>query len=171
MKNLLKSLLIVPAIMVLSSCKQNNVVPDDNLTSCPVNGTCTSLFTEQADVNVQNWTFMNGPYRLFWYDYKTGGLTTKLYIKAPIDGTSFSLGKTDVLAERVVFTQSCVSCNFIPLKAIDGYVKGKNMEPGKRADQTRWLLEGKIILQGVNEPLAKDTLYFKQYFYPNFIYN
>ncbi len=171
MKTLQKLLLMVPVIMVLASCKQTNVVPDENLTTCPTNGTCSALFTEEADINTQYMSLMTGIYRVFWYNYQVGGLSSKLYVKAPMEGTSFTLGKADILAGQVIFAQSCPSCNLIPLKAVDGYVKGKNMEPGKRSDQTRWLLEGKIILQGVNEPLAKDTLYFKQYFYPNFIYN
>jgi len=171
MKTLLKSLLIVPAIMVLASCEQTNVLPDDKLTSCPENATCSSLFTEQADVNTQNMGFIQGNYRVFWNEVQTGGLTTKIYIKAPMQGNSFSLGKADIIAGRVLFIQSCPSCNLIALKPLDGYVKGVNRHPGRRADQTRWLLEAKILLQGINEPAVKDTIYFKQDFYPNFIYN
>lgn len=171
MKTLLKLLLLVPAIMVLASCKQTNVDPDDKLTSCPVNSSCNSLFTEQADVSTQNMGLMSGNYRVFWNEVQTGGLTTKIYVKAPMQGNSFSLGKADILAGRVLFIQICPACSLIPLKPVDGYVKGINRDPGKRADQTRWLLEAKLILQGVNEPAIKDTIYFKQDFYPNFIYN
>jgi hypothetical protein len=54
---------------------------------------------------------------------------------------------------------------------VDGYVKGLNLFREKSADQTKWVIEAKIILQAESEPSVKDTLYVKQYFYPNFIYN
>lgn len=173
MKTLSKLLLGVPLILLLASCtKQNILIPDDNnLTACPVNGACQSLFTEQADVNEQNSTFVTGQYRLFWDEYQNGGIFTKIYVKAPMAGSSFQLKAEDILAGKVLVVQSCAACLMVAYKPVAGYVKGVNREPGKRADQSRWLLEAQIIRQAINHPELKDTLYFKRYFYPNFIYD
>lgn len=174
MKTISKLILIVPAVILsITSCtKQNIIIPDDNnLTACPVNGQCQSLFTENADVNEQNMTLFTSQYRLFWDEYQTSGLTTKIFVKAPMAGNSFNLKTEDILAGRVLVIQSCISCLMVAYKPVAGYVRGVNREPGKRADQSRWLLEAQIIRQAMNHPELKDTLYFKRYFTPNFVYN
>ncbi len=169
MKNLLKLLLIVPVITVLASCKQNNIEP--NIIICPDDVDSQALFTELADVNPETMLPMVGEQRLFWYEIKSSTVTTKIYIKAPMAGNSFSLNSNDILAGKILYIQNCPNCNLIPLKAIGGYVKGENRYPDKRADQTKWLLEAKIILQGINAATFKDSIYFKREFAPNFVYN
>jgi hypothetical protein len=173
MKTLSKLLLIVPAmILSISSCTKTNIIPDDdNLTACPVNGTCQSLFTEHADVNEQNLAFLTGQYRLFWDDYQIGSHSTKIFIKAPMAGNSFHLKAADIVAGKVLVIQGCITCLTVAYKPVAGYVKGINRDPGKPADQSRWLLEAQIIRQAMNHPELKDTLYFKRYFTPNFVYN
>jgi hypothetical protein len=176
MKILPKLLLVVLAVILsTSSCtKQNNidVMPDDsNLTACPVNAQCQSLFTENADMKEQNMVPLAGQYRLFWDVYEREGFATRIFVKAPMARNSFNLEAKDILVGRVLVIQSCISCSMVAFKPIAGYVKGINFEPAKRADQSRWLLEAQIIRQAVNYPNLKDTLYFKRYFYPNFIYN
>jgi hypothetical protein len=169
MKNLFKLLLIVPVITVLVSCKQSNIEP--NIIICPDDMDSQALFTEQADVNSETMLPMAGKHRLFWYEIKSGTLTTKIYIKAPMEGNSFLLNNNDINSGKVIYMQNCPNCNLIPVKAVGGYVKGENRYPGKRADQTRWLLEAKIILQGINAPAVNDSIYFKRDFSPNFVYN
>ena len=174
MKTLSKLLLIVPAVMLsITSCtKQTIIIPDDNnLTACPVGGTCQSLFTQNADINGQTMASFPGQYRLFWDDYQIGSHSTKIFIKAPMAGTSFHLKAEDILAGRVLVIQGCTTCLTVAYKPVAGYVKGVNRDPGKPADQSRWLLEAQIIRQAMNHPELKDTLYFKRYFTPNFVYN
>jgi hypothetical protein len=174
MKTISKLILIIPAVILsITSCtKQSILIPDDNnLTTCPVNGQCQSLFTEHADVKEQNAVLWTGPYRVFWDEYQNGGLSTKIYVKAPMAGSSFHLKSEDILAGKVLVVQGCTACLMVAYKPVAGYVKGVNRDPGKQADQSRWLLEAQIIRQAMNHPELKDTLYFKRYFYPNFIYN
>ena len=173
MKIISKLFLLVPAVILSVSCiKQTNIIPDDNnLTACPVNGQCQSLFTENADMNEQNMALFTGQYRLFWDEYQIQSHTTKIFVKAPMAGSSFHLKEADILAGRVLVIQGCPTCLMVAYKPVAGYVKGINREAGKRADQSRWLLEAQIIRQAMNHPELKDTLYFKRYFYPNFIYD
>jgi hypothetical protein len=88
-----------------------------------------------------------------------------------MQGSSFELTKADLSTDRVLFSQSCPACNLIPFKPVDGYVKGINTTPEKPADQARWLLEGKVILQATAAPSIRDTVFVKQYFSPNFVFN
>ena len=174
MKTISKLLLIVPAaVLLISSCtKQTNIIPDDNnLTACPVGGKCQSLYTENADVNEQSMALFTGQYRLFWDEYQIQSHSTKIFIKAPMAGNSFQLKAADILAGKVLVIQRCATCLTVAYQPVAGYVKGINREPGKRADQSRWLLEAQIIRQAMNHPELKDTLYFKRYFTPNFVYN
>ncbi|GAB2974807.1 hypothetical protein GCM10027049_06470 [Mucilaginibacter puniceus] len=160
-------------MLSIASCtKQTITIPDDNnLTACPVNGQCQSLFTENADVNEQDMALFAGQYRLFWDEYQTESHSTKIFVKAPMTGNSFYLKAEDIAAGKVLVIQGCPTCLMVAYKPVAGYVKGVNREPGKRADQSRWLLEAQIIRQAMNHPELKDTLYFKRYFTPNFVYN
>jgi len=174
MKIIPKLIQIVPAVILsITSCtKQDIIIPDDNnLTACPVNGTCQSLFTEHADVNEQNAVLWTGAYRVFWDEYQSGSHSTKIFVKAPMAGNSFHLKAADIEAGKVLVIRGCPNCLMVAYKPVAGYVKGVNREPGKRADQSRWLLEAQIIRQAMNHPELKDTLYFKRYFTPNFVYN
>jgi hypothetical protein len=167
--------LLTGIALFLSCTKKGDVrkelkIDDKNLTSCRSGAGCEYLFTEQADLNADN-SFKTGAYRLFWYKEQSPGLTTSVYIKAPMQGNSFELTKADLSTDRVQFSQSCPACNLILFKPVDGYVKGINTTPGKPADQSRWLLEGKVILQGTTNPSIRDTVFVKQYFSPNFVFN
>lgn len=175
-KNLYTLQLLMCFMVVLLSCgKKNDVkkkveIDPNNLTSCRINNTCEFLFTEQADIDNTN-RFKSGIYRLFWSRENFSGGTNTIYVKAPMQGTSFELGKEDILAGKVVYAQVCPACSMIGVKMVDGYVKGINVTPEKPADKTKWLLEGKIMLQSIGNDNFKDTLYVKQYFTPNFIFD
>jgi len=171
--HLLLFCLLTGMTLLLSCTKKSDVqnelkIDDKNLTSCGSGAGCEYLFTEQADLNADN-SFKPGSYRLFWFKEQSSGFSTSIYIKAPMQGNGFKLTQADLLAGRVLFNQSCPSCNLVLFKLADGYVKGVNTTPEKRADQARWLLEGKVILQGVSIPSIRDTVFVKQYFSPNFV--
>jgi len=175
----MKSKLILPLLLLssgalFSSCskqkseKDELKLDDKNLTTCATGADCSFMFTEQADFEGFT-TLKPGTYRVFWSIQQSSGITSTLYIKAPMPGKSFSLTKNDILAGKIQFNRSCPSCLMIPFKPVDGYVKGINTTPGKPADQTKWLVEAKIFLQANEYPQLKDTVFIKQYFNPNFV--
>jgi hypothetical protein len=177
MKRTTIQLLLSALILTHSACsKKDNLdkikIEETDLTLCPENSECEYLFTENADIEGTMPTFKSGAYRLFWAGITQPGMDSRLYLKAPMQGNSFQLDKSAIAAGRVVLYRSCLACSMFPLKPVDGYVKGINLTPEKPADQTKWLLEAKIILGDASgETSYRDTLYVKQYFYPNFVYN
>ncbi|MCD0488289.1 hypothetical protein LPB86_08615 [Pedobacter sp. MC2016-14] len=178
MRNLimLTAALLTATILNVSCNKDRGIKPsieidETNLTACPANTNCESLFTEHAQFVPQDGIKKLGVYRLFWASTVSSGMTSTIYVEAPMEGDTFSLGKEDILAGRVKFLQHCQGCNTIGYKPVDGYVKGRNLTPDKRADQTKWLLEIKIILGVEGNTSFTQTMYIKQYFYPNFIYD
>lgn len=163
-------------LITLSCSKKHDdkpaiVIDENNLTACPAASNCQYLYSEQADVAPQTAQLKSGAYRVFWGSVRTAESSATLYVRAPMDGNSFTLNKEDILNGRIEFIRSCPACLQIAVRPIDGYVKGLNLSPEKPADQTRWILEGKVIFQGVSETSFRDTVSVKQYFYPNFVYN
>lgn len=180
MKNISIQVMVLFTIILINlSCSKDKnkeekpkiEIDEKNLTVCPDNANCQFLFTENGDLNESPSTLKTGTYRLFWSDVQTPGMSAKLYIKAPMQGKDFSLDKADILAGRIKLFQICPACLTVPFKELDGYVKGINLTPDKPADQTKWLLEIKVVLGVDEESYVKDTVYIKQYFYPNFVYN
>lgn len=167
------NLLFLASCLFINACskqKEDLLLTDKNLTSCGTNTSCQYLFTEQADVTIPQLNLSSGEYRVFWHSYNQGPIATQVFIKAPMKA-EIQLNDQDILNGKVIFRQICPSCNLINLKPVGGFVKGRNTSPDKRADQTKWLLEAKIYLEAVDQSSIKDTLYIKQYYYPNFIYN
>jgi hypothetical protein len=167
-------LLLLTGTTLFNSCskqknqKNDSGIDDKNLTTCATGNNCSFLFTEQADF--EGYTNLKpGAYRVFWSIQQGSGITTSLYIKGPMQGNKFELKKDDILAGKIQINSSCPTCYMIPFKPVDGYVKGINASPGKRADQSKWLVEAKIFLQTEGSPQIKDTVFVKQYFYPNFV--
>lgn len=160
--------LLFAGMALFTACNDKNSNPQPDLTN--YNG-CKFLFTESADLVIPGYNFTSGDYRLFWAEIKENVVTQKLYIKAPMQGTGFTLTKADILAGKVIVLDDCPSCNTIAMHPVDGSVKGINTTPGARADKAKWLIEAKII----REPIAsgngsfKDTVYVKQYFGANFV--
>ncbi|CAM4151938.1 hypothetical protein SAMN06265348_105105 [Pedobacter westerhofensis] len=148
------------------------VIDEKNLTACPAGANCQYLFTEHADINPGPGTFVTGNYRIFWSSALNQGVSYTMYIKAPMMGTSFNLKRADIINGKIEVSRSCPACLFAASKLVDGYVKGINLLPGKPADQTKWILEAQIISESVyGSPAVRDTVFLKQYFYPNFVYN
>ena len=147
-------------------------IDEKNLTACPGNANCQYLFTERADINPGRGNFITGNYRVFWGSTETQGVSTVVYIKAPMTGNSFLLNRSDITGGKIEISRSCPACLFAASKLVDGYVKGINLTPGKPADQTKWILEAQIISESVYAAAPiRDTVSVKQYFYPNFVYN
>jgi hypothetical protein len=171
-------LMVMTTILIGVSCTKDKgkIIKDEidekNLTPCPEKASCQYLFTEDADLNEAGSGLITGPYRLFWADIQTPGVRTTLYIKAPMEGKTFSFNKQAILDGKVKLIRSCAACLMTPFRLIeDGYVNGINLRPDKQADQTRWLLEAEIILEAIGQPAKRDTLHVKQYFDPNFVFN
>lgn len=161
-------------LLTTVSCKKNNdiKISDDNLTACEENATCSYLFTENADLN-ENYSLKEGSYRLFFADYNSlVGMQRTLIIKAPMRGSNFQMNEKAIKDGAVIYKFVCPTCNTINYKPIGGSVKGINTTPDKPADQTKWLIEASIVLGGdqneSGDQKLKDTVYIKQFFYPNF---
>ncbi|MCX2479118.1 hypothetical protein OQY15_08440 [Pedobacter sp. MC2016-15] len=168
-------LLLVFINLSCSKDEDENQVPvidEKNLTACPPNATCHYLFTENADVNPGPGTFTTGNFRVFWSSVFTQGVSAIVYVRAPMTGNSFTLKTSDIVSGKIEISRNCASCLFAASKLVDGYVKGINLTPGKRADQTKWILEAQLISESLyGTPAVRDTVSVKQYFYPNFVYN
>lgn len=174
----MKKIIIIPLVLLtigLISCSKNRIeISPDNLSACQTNSQCSYLFSDKADVDSFHRVQL-GVHRLFWYkeDRNLGGcqLLSTLWIKAPFNKNTFLLDTKDISDGLVSYSQSCACCMLVGLKPIGGYVKGLNISPDKRADQTKWLIEAEIVLGTIHSNTPVDTLYIKQYFDPNFVYN
>jgi hypothetical protein len=165
-------------ISIILSCSKSSdekpvpLIEENNLTACPLNANCQYLFTEQADINPEPGALTTGNYRLFWSSVATQGISAVLYIKAPMKGDYFVLNPADITGGKIEIRRSCPACFFAASKVVDGYVRGLKLSPHKPADQTKWILEAQIISESVyGAAPIRDTLFVKQYFYPNFVYN
>ncbi|MBC7913427.1 MAG: hypothetical protein H7Y07_04820 [Pyrinomonadaceae bacterium] len=117
----------------------------------------------------------SGKYRVFWntINQELGGCTLQsiLWVKAPMDKKEFMLNKEDITNGLVQYSENCACCILLGLKPISGFLKGFNTTPEKKADETKWLIEGEIVLGTIANNRPVDTLKLKQYFYPNFVYD
>lgn len=174
-KNIQTIAVLLLTVFILSCKKRDNKEKDEdkidttNLTTCASGKACQYLFTENADIEGYN-RMKTGSYRVFWVSQKDEISDRIFYIRTPMKGDKFELGKAEILRGDVMYLNACPTCNIIPLKAVDGYVKGINLTPGKRVDQTKWLLEMQIILQ-MEGGDGIQVVFLKQIYYPNFVYN
>ena len=161
--------LLLTVAVAFAACNDKNNNPEPELTNCTG---CKFLFIENADFVIPG-TFINGNYRLFFSETKKSVVTQHLYIKAPMQNTTFTLTKADILAGKLTVLDNCPSCNMVAMLPVDGKVKGVNTTPGARADKAKWLIEAKIIPEpaGVNNENFRDTFYVKQYFTANSVLN
>lgn len=159
--------LLFAGMALLNACNDKSNNPEPELTKCIG---CQFLFTENADLVIPGYNFTSGNYRIFWSEVKKNVITQKLFIKAPMPGTSFNLTKADILAGKVVVLDICPNCNMFAMQPVDGSIKGVNTTPGARADKAKWLIEAKIIRQPFDSTFGfRDTVYVKQYFDANFV--
>lgn len=169
----MKKIIIIPLVLLISllSCSKNRIeVAPNNLSACGTNSQCSYFFSEQSDVDSLE-RVKSGAYRLFSYkeDYNLGPcqLVTNLWIKAPLNKNAFLLDTKDIAAGLVNYSQLCICCTLVGLEPIGGYVKGINTSPENNADQTKWLIEAKIVLAPIHSNQPMGTLYVKQYFSPH----
>ena len=151
--------------------KKEVIIDQSNLTTCPAGADCQYLFSDNTDITLPQRSQKAGSFRLFWSETQSAGINTAVYIKAPMGVNNFSMGREDVLSGRIALSRSCLACSMVPVKTVDGYAKGVNLTPDRPGDQTRWLIEARIIVEAQVEPFTKDTINVKQIFYPNFVYN
>jgi hypothetical protein len=175
-KNIQTMAIVLLSFLVFSCKKKDNKEKDEtqidttNLTTCASGHSCQYLFTENADIEEYN-RMKAGSYRVFWASQKTEISENIFYFRTPMKGDSFELGKAEIARGDVKYLNICATCNTIGLKAVDGFVKGINLTPGKQADQTRWLLEIQIFLQMEGGDGSVQVVSLKQIYYPNFVYN
>lgn len=174
MKNAQITMFSLLAFMAFNvSCSKKQDLPeqveinDKDLTACPAGSACNNTYTDRVDMVQDQLRLIAGNYRIFSVSVETAGITRVVYIKAPMEGKSFSLNKEDILNGMAKTDVICPLCNWVPFRIIDGYVKGVNMARSTRPDEKRWLIEAKIITQAQGiTPVTKDSIYVKQYFYP-----
>lgn len=169
LKKLNLFMLGIVLILGLSCSKEKEVnIDEKDLTSCEKGASCKYLFTEKSDLDKSPIVVIPGDYRLFLVENTIGASQVSLFIKAPMDTQQFTLNDKDIQNGKVKYYQVCLSCDYVALKPIGGSVKGKNLTPEKPANQSKWLIEATILMEGVNNPTVKHTVYVKQYFTPNF---
>jgi hypothetical protein len=170
MKTFISRIAIVFIVMLaLVACNDKKSNPTPDLVNCIG---CQFLFTENADIVIPGYTLTSGSYRVFWANTRKNVIAQRTFIKAPMQGNSFTMGKADIAAGKVEVLDICPECNTVAMVAVDGYVIGKNLTPGARADQARWEIEAKIIRHAIDGGgLLKDTLDIKQNFAANFVLN
>jgi len=159
--------LLFAGVALFTACNDKSNNPEPALTNCT---NCQLLFTEHADLVIPGYNFTSGDYRIFWSETQKNVITQRLYIKAPMQGTSFTLTKADIVAGKIIVLDNCPNCNLFAMHPVDGSVKGVNTTPGARADKAKWLIEAKIIRQPFDNTFGyRDTVYIKQYFGANFV--
>lgn len=177
MKNLITCVGLLFFILFIVSCTKRSdtnadpVIDESNLTSCPLNAKCNTLFTENAAVDSVRPFLKVGVNRVFFSTVETDERSADLFIIVPMKGTSFALTKKDITSGAVKLFESCPACYSIGFQIVDGYVAGVNLSPTKSADQTKWIIEAQLIREAKGQPGLKDTVRVKQYFSPNFVYN
>jgi len=165
-----KIIALMAILAITTSCSKDDdigkdvQIDDKNLTNCPENSSCQYLFFENSDLNTEPTTVKSGQFRLFLSKIHTSMDERMLYIKAPIEGDSFSLDKKDILAGKAVYTFICPACDFVGMKPVDGFAKGLKIAPTGVNTESKWLLEYNIILQAASNAAYRDTIYVKQYF-------
>ncbi len=153
------SVLCVCITLILSCEKEKltNLTPD-NLTECP---TCETNFRESSRleaVHVEDGKAIVFQYKKYWSDNHTDDTPYNgLFFEVPSGRSFFDFDKNTIASEKVIYIIMCPYCNTIPLKPVDGTLRGE------RINENRWLVEAEIALAGPDGRLL-DTLAFKHYF-------
>ena len=164
-------ILLTIALVSLSCSKKKDMetkpeIDETSLTTCRTGASCRYFYTDQADLRAEFPSITTGPYRIFVNEVTSPGMSTFLYIKAPMQGDTFSMTKEDMLNGLVTTSTICPACYSVPFKPVSGYVKGIKLRSlPNRPDETKWLIEAKLIRQTGTTPVYADTIYVKQYFY------
>lgn len=178
MKNIIYPILALLAFVGFNACNKTESIniSETELTTCDGAAKCENIFTLSSDVDSNFRYVSNGNYKVFAAT-KSYGINnqTNLYILAPKNGNSFMISGNDIKNGRVKIQFNCPACSQIGYKPVGGEIKGKNLLPDKALDQSKWLIEAKVYLaadaQIKGDLKFRDTLYIKQYFYPNFVFN
>jgi len=149
-------------LILITSCKKSSdLVLDTNLSSCPINSTCTYNFNDNSNFSGSN-QIVAGSDRVFTYqsiNTNLCDLTTQFFFKIPMGSTQFTIDSAQIVNGQVSsYFNICACCDLIAnLNPIGGVIKGKSI------DGSRWLINAKVIIgTSSNQPL--DTLVVNQYF-------
>jgi len=159
-------MLVLACTISVVSCEKTGNGPasisPNNLTECEI---CDFLYRENARLNVraveegENKVFM---YKEYWADdpsNKEEANYSGLLFEVPqTEDNTFELRKQEMHDGKVAYIVMCPSCNVIPLKPVDGSIKGKY------AGDNKWLVEAIVVLAQETSSDVSDTLTFKQYF-------
>lgn len=150
-------------------------ISETELTTCDSASKCENIFTLSSAVDSNFQYVADGNYKVFTARKTYSNSQTNLFILAPRNGNSFIVSDKDI-QKGLVKIKYISSLGFpIGFKAVGGEIKGKNLLPDKALDQSKWLLEATVYLaadaQIKGDQKLKDTLYIKQYFYPNFVFD
>lgn len=163
---------LLALIFSVSSCSKDNgtrrdiKIDENNLTLCAPDADCQNLIHNNSDI-AATFDLKAGKYRVFERNVKRSGISSLLYIKVPMNAASFSMDKNDILNGLLRYNTSCPACGMLPSKVVGGYAKGLNLTASKNAGQMKWIIEAQIIMEIQGQPVFNDTVYVKQYFYPN----
>jgi hypothetical protein len=167
--------LTLTLVCTFSACKKANEIEisEENLTTCDAIN-CENIFTLSSDIDSNFLPQATGNYKVFTALKTYSGSQTNIFILAPKSGNSFILRNSDI--KNGLVRMQYISMGYpAGFKPVGGEVKGKNLLPDQNLDQSKWLIEAKIYLAAdLNEKgdqKLKDTLYLKQYFYPNFVFD
>jgi hypothetical protein len=172
MKNLIARLALLSIVFVTLSCSKKSdimvdpIIDESNLSNCPINGNCTTLFTDNADVRSSHPFLTTGKFRVFSNIVESGPITTYLFVTVPKDKTSFTYTKNDVLSGVVKYFESCPACNMVPFETVDAYAKGLRLTANTtEINRAKWIVEVQLIRQAIGMSSIRDTVHLKQYFY------
>lgn len=144
-------------IMSCEKGKLTNLTPN-NLTECP---TCETHFKQSSRleaVRVIDGEAIVFQYKKYWSDDRADGTPySGLFFEVPSGRSFFDFDRNTIASEKVIHITMCPYCNTIPLKPVDGTLRGE------RINENRWLVEAEVALAGPDGRLI-DTLTFKHYF-------
>lgn len=149
-------------LILICSCQKGSVlILDTNLSSCPINSTCTYNFNDNSNFSGSN-QIISGNDRVFFYqsvNNKLCDLTTQLFLKIPMGNTEFKIDSAQIVSQQLVgYFTNCACCELLAnVNPIGGEIKGKSI------DGTHWLINAKVIV-GISPNKPIDTLIVNQYF-------
>lgn len=153
------SVLVICTALIISCEKEKltNLTPD-NLTECE---NCETHFKNSAHLDgrqVVDGEAIVFQYKNYWSADRTDGTPySGLFFEIPSSRSFFNFDKNTITSEKVAHVTMCPYCNTVPLKPVDGTIRGE------RINENRWLVEAEVALAGPDGHLM-DTVTFKHYF-------
>jgi hypothetical protein len=158
------------SLLLFAGCRKDKEkqVDIEELTSCPLEVTCTYSVYNGTNYNRYLGLFPDRNFRTFSYRITNSDLcasATEIFAVIPRDKNEFFLGKKEIDEGRIVHESFCTCCFSIALKVVGGYLKGINLNSKLPESEARWLVEAELILLDGSGSF-RDTVYLKQVFTP-----